>query len=256
MNLVKYFSKQNNIYKWFKWEINIDLLVAIITLILTAFAYYGNGHWFESSEVLTLLIFIIGTNIVVNVIFPIWWVAFYRKQSLADLGVTKKGWIMSIGLGIILALIRSYHLPALVNGINWVPHIIFSAIILWEPFFVFGWLQSRYEKAFGVLPGILLAAFSMAFYHIGTYPFHDLIKLFLIYLISAACYRIKKNLLVLWPVYWSISSSVNSLSGGMRFGWDAVVVYSVVLAIQLCYLCYALKKSNAREKAISSSILQ
>lgn len=253
MNLVNSFNKQNNSDKWFKWEMNKDLFVAVITLIWMVFAYYGNNHWFESSEVLTLLIFIVLTNIFVNVIFPIWWVAFYKKESFAELGVTRNGWMISIAIGIILALIRGYNLPALIKGIDWVPHIIFSGLILWEPFFVFGWLQSRYEKALGIIPGIVLAAFSMALYHIGTYPFNELVRLFLIYLLLAVCFRIKKNLLTLWPVYWSIGSSVNSLSGGMRFGWDVVVIYGIVLLIQLGYLFYALRKRNANAKLSPSS---
>jgi hypothetical protein len=62
-------------------------------------------------------------------------------------------------------------------GIDWLPQVLFNGVILWEPFFVHAWLQLRFDRAFGIVPGILLAGLSFAAYHTGTYPPSGLIIL-------------------------------------------------------------------------------
>ncbi len=51
-------------------------------------------------------------------------------------------------------------------GVSLLPQILANVFMLWEPFFVFGWLQLRFERAFGILPGILLAGIAMGTYHL------------------------------------------------------------------------------------------
>ena len=58
------------------------------------------------------------------------------------------------------------------------PNIAYNAIAFWEPLFVFGWLQLRFERAFGIIAGILMAALSFAAYHIGSFPMEALIVSF------------------------------------------------------------------------------
>lgn len=53
---------------------------------------------------------------------------------------------------------------------RWLPMAAAGAVSLFEPLFVFGWLQLRFEKDWGVLPGILLAALGYALYHVGYMP--------------------------------------------------------------------------------------
>ena len=241
-----YFKKRLSISKLFKWEPNVDLLVGIFTLLCLWISYYAVENIYKTSLVASLLIFIILTNIFINVIFPIWWVVFYRKQPLSDLGITSKLWLVSISLSIALAFWRGVNLPHLISGVNWVPHLIVSALIFWEPFFVFGWLQSRYEKSFGILPAIILTASSLVLYHIGSISASNLVIIFFVNIICAITMAFTRNLLALWPIYWCIGSSVNSLRSGMHFGWDMVAVYGFALVIQFGYILYAYKKQKLR----------
>ena len=251
--LNNYIKKRFIETKLFKFKPNLDLLVAIITLLLTWVSYYGVEHWYRSNSTFDLLagivLFIIVTNIFINVVFPIWWVVYYRKLSLSDLGITSKLLIPSLILGCILALWKGISLPELVVGINWVPHLIVSALIFWEPFFVFGWLQSRYEKSFGIIPAILFAAASFILYQIGTADISSLLYLFGTYIILATVMASTKNIFSLWPIYWCIGSSVNSLSSGMKpYNWDIVAIYAIVLIIHIWYIRKAYKKQNKTNK--------
>jgi membrane protease YdiL (CAAX protease family) len=95
--------------------------------------------------------------------------------------------------------------------------VLFNAVILWEPFFVFSWLQLRYDRAFGILPGVVLTGLSFAAYHIGTYPPAGLVTLLISGLFFAAIFRPTSNLLIVWPLAWCAGSSIGTLMGGIRY---------------------------------------
>lgn len=127
--LKSYFKERISDTKLFKYEPSIDLVVGIITLILMWFSYYGVMNWYKSSLAGQLLIFIIFTNIFLNVVFPIWWVVVYKKQPISELGITKRFLTLSIAISIALAVWRGINLPELTQGVNWVPNLITSALI-------------------------------------------------------------------------------------------------------------------------------
>jgi hypothetical protein len=108
----------------------------------------------------------------------------------------------------------------------------------WEPFFVWGWLQLRFERAFGILPGILLAGLGFAGYHIGTYPYQFVLNLIVVGVAYGALFRLMRNLLVLWPLACGIGGALGTAQGGYFFGWTVVPIYVVVLAIQLGFIGY------------------
>lgn len=185
-----------------------------------------------------ILVFGVLTNLGLNVLFPVWWIAYHRKQPLSELGITTRYWHLSLLIGVVLAAFSSFRLRQMVTGINWLPQVLFNTVILWEPFFVFSWLQMRFDRSFGIVPGVLLAGLSFTAYHIGTYPPAMLIVLFIIGLIYAAIFRLTSNLLIVWPFVWSIASSIGTQMGEMLFSWKQVAVWSAILLIQLSFIGY------------------
>ncbi len=233
--------------RWFTWSPNADTLVALLTEVAMIAAYWTTTHllgggWDD------VLVFGVLINLGLNVLFPVWWVAYYRGQPLSELGITTRRWLPSLLIGVALAAFSSFRLRAMAAGVDWVPHVLFNAIILWEPFFVFSWLQLRFDRAFGIVPGILLAGLSFAAYHIGTYPPAGLVTLLISGLIFAAIFRLTSNLLIVWPLVWSIASSIGTLMGGMQFTWNQVAAWSVILLAQLGFIAYTWRK-----KILSSS---
>jgi hypothetical protein len=128
-------------------------------------------------------------------------------------------------LGVLATIPSEYALPS----------ALFCALCLWEPFFIYCWLQLRFERAFGVIPGIILAGVCMGLYHVGTYPLLGMpgvVQLMLHGIFFGAIFRSTKNLLVLWPLTWAISASIGTISGGFIFEWEVVGMYAVILLIQ------------------------
>ncbi len=223
--------------RWFIWSPNADTLVAVLTEIAMIAAYWTATHLLRS-ELAAVLVLGLLTNLGLNVLFPVWWIAYHRTQPLSELGITTRRWLPSLLIGVALTAFSSFGLRHRAAGTDWLPHVLFNAVILWEPFFVYGWLQLRYDRAFGIIPGVLLGGLSFAAYHIGTYPPAGLVTLLISGLIFAAIFRLTSNLLIMWPLVWSVASSIGTLMGGMQFTWRQVAIWSAILLIQLAFIGY------------------
>ena len=230
---------------WFKWSPSGDTWMALLTEIAMIALYWITTHLLSDGWD-GVLVFGVLTNLGLNVLFPVWWIAYHRKQPLSELGITKCWWLQSLLIGVVLAAFSSFGLRKMVTGINWIPHILFNAVILWEPFFIFSWLQMRFDRGFGIVPGVLLAGLSFTAYHIGTYPLSMLIVLLIIGLIYAAIFRLTCNLLIIWPFVWSVASSIGTLMGGMQFTWKQVAIWSAILLIQLGFIGYTWWRKNCK----------
>ena len=223
--------------RWFTWSPSGDTLVALLSEIVMIAAYWTAAHLLTRGWD-GVLVFGVLTNLGLNVLFPVWWIAYHRKQPLSELGITTRRWLPSLLIGAGLAAFSSFRLRQMAVGIDWLPHVLFNGVILWEPFFVHAWLQLRFDRAFGVVPGVLLAGLSFAAYHIGTYPPTGLIILLIWGLFYAVVFRLTSNLLTVWPLLWCVGSSIGTLMGGMQFTWDQVAIWLAILLIQLGFIGY------------------
>lgn len=112
-----------------------------------------------------------------------------------------------------------------------IPHVLSMGLILWEPFFVYGWLQLRFERAFGVIPGILLAGGSFGLYHVGTYSMVGVMELAFFGAMFAVIFHIgRSNLLALWPLTWAVAASIGTL-GRFEYDWWAVGTSLLLLVV-------------------------
>jgi membrane protease YdiL (CAAX protease family) len=197
--------------------------------------YYTNAHLDPSNLVARGVVFVLAGSVFLNVVFPAYYVLRVRGEGLAELGVRFDNWRSALVASVLVTLV---HLPGLFAAVrehpqvDLLPHLLFNGLILWEPFFVYGWLQLRYERAFGVLPGILLAGLSFAAYHAGTFPPAYLPTLLVWGVFDAVAFRVTRNLLTLFPFTWAAASGAGTLEGGFAMGWFEVAVYVVVLVIQ------------------------
>ena len=240
--------KHHTISKWIRWTPTSDTAIAFITLLLMILAYYATTHWL-TSQIAVILVFGILTNLVLNVLLPIWWVAYHRRQPLSELGITTKRWLSSLLIGIGLAGFSSFRLWQMAAGTNVLPHLLCNAACFWEPFFVYGWLQLRFDRAFGIVPGIILTGISFTAYHVGTYSPADLPMFLFAGLLYAIVFRITSNLLIIWPLAFSIGSSMGTLMGGMQFTWNQVYIWSIILLFQLCIIGYTWWQQNRHKPA-------
>lgn len=207
---------------------------AALTALLMVPIYYIGSH--QPGKITGFLVFVVLGNGILNVLFPAYYMLVKRREEPAELGITTRRLWLALGLSVVWGMMTWGGLQKearLHPEVNLLPQLIFNGLILWEPFFVYGWLQLRFERAFGMLPGMVLAAACFGAYHLGTYPLPAVGILITLGIVYAVLFRMTKNLLTLWPLVWSVNSTIGTLQGGFYFGWNDVGTYASLLLIQL-----------------------
>jgi hypothetical protein len=222
---------------WIRWKPDVDTAAAVLSAIAMIPLYYLSVHMTGLPG--TAAVF--AQMVILGVLFPVWWLVWHRKKPLADLGITGRRWIPSLVAGIVIAILFFFRLVAMYSGPDIVPHLIVNACMFWEPFFVYGWLLLCFDRAFGIIPGILFSAIAFGAYHLGTYPTSGILMLVVVGVIFGCIFRTTSNILILWPFAWTVSSSMGTAMGGMIFGWDSVGTSIVVLALSLAFIGYTAK---------------
>jgi len=216
---------------WIRWEPGLDTILAFTTML-----YMIPSYNFMANNRHPLAIYnFLFASLLVLVLLPAYYVLKVRGEPLEELGFTKRHWLPSllISLVIVSRLIpRTLGLLSTVPPELVLPTVIFNGLCFWEPFFVHSWVQIRFERAFGIIPGILAAGLCLGSYHIGTYPFEMVVTLGMVGLIYGVIFRLTRNLLILWPVTWTVASTMGTVSGGFTFGWMTVWVYTAILLAQ------------------------
>ena len=218
-----------------RFEPGKDTALAFATAVVFSFIYFFGTH--TGSVLASFLIFtVLGTGIIC-VVLPAFYVLVVMREPLGTLGITTRRWWLALAIS---GFIAAGSFPGVLRaatqtpGADLVPHLLVNGLILWEPFFVFGWLQLRFERAFGIVPGIMLAALCFGAYHLGTFPLFAVLTLVAFGILYASIFRaVGANLLVLWPLTWAVGSGIGTLQGGFTFGWGFVPGAVVLLVVQV-----------------------
>ena len=216
---------------WFRWQPDWDISVALVTMLYMMPSYYLMANNIHPLAIYNFLF----ASLFVFVLLPAYYVLKVRRESLEQLGLTKRHWLPSLLISLVFVwriIPRMFGLLSTVPSELVLPTVIFNGLCLWEPFFVHCWVQLRFERAFGVIPGILAAGLCLGSYHIGTYPLEMVIMLGMAGLIYGVVFRLTRNLLILWPLTWTAASTMGTVSGGYTFGWQTVGVYVAVILTQ------------------------
>lgn len=209
--------------------------------------YFANSQWTDSHPIWALVMYFVVGNIVLATLIPA--LAVRRAGGLARLGFTRHRLWWAAGVSLVLS---AGSLPQAVNlasdaGVDLGPHLAYNGLILWEPLFVYGWLQLRCRESFGWLPAPLLAAVAFGLYHVGSVPISTALGFAGIGLVFGIVFALIPNMLVLFPLTWAVSSTIGTLQSGLAFGWDVVAMGAVVLAIQVAGLIIVGRTSTHRD---------
>jgi protein-S-isoprenylcysteine O-methyltransferase Ste14 len=237
---------------WFHWKPGWDVLIALLTISYMIPSYYLMANDLHPLAIYNFLF----VSLFVLVLFPAYYVLNIRRESLDMIGLTKRHWLLSLLISFALVLWlspRLFGILSLIPAGLILPTTVFNGLCFWEPFFVFCWVQLRFERAFGVIPGILAAGLCLGSYHIGTYPMAMVVMLGMVGLIYAVLFRMTRNLLVLWPLTWATASTIGTVSGGYTFGWSTVWVYSVIIFIQVLCIWWITRTQNKNSEYNNSS---
>jgi protein-S-isoprenylcysteine O-methyltransferase Ste14 len=217
---------------WVRWNPGRDTYLALATLLYFIPSYYLGAN---TGSLFGLVNFLFATTVVL-VILPAYYVLKVMKKPPSEIGFTARQLLPSLGLSALLVLRYSPGLRSALGSIpedNVLPHLLYCGLCLWEPFFIYCWIQLRFEEAFGILPGIVAAGFCTAAYHVGTFPAGIVLMLGGYGLFYGVLFRLTRNIFTLWPFAWAGASAMGTIAGGFVFGWSHALLYGVILIVQL-----------------------
>ncbi|MCU0849714.1 MAG: CPBP family intramembrane metalloprotease [Candidatus Thermoplasmatota archaeon] len=173
-----------------------------------------------------------------GIITPAVYVVFVKKQALSEIGISKKYWLLSIILGIVLGVITYFGTLATIDlppFMELLPLAFMAVTVgLFEAIFFRGWIQLRFENAFGAIPAIPIGAAFYALYHVGYgMSGSEVLFLFFLGLTFAIAFRVTKNVLVLWPFYTWIGGLYTNITEGQVLPFEALYGFVIILMFMI-----------------------
>jgi hypothetical protein len=163
--------------------------------------------------------------------------------------LTTQQLLPALALGLLLGW-DTYRNTLAMLDVNWARTIVplatmALAVGLFEAIFFRGWLQLRFEAAFGLVPGLILGALAYSLYHVGYgMSGAELLFLFGLGLTFGAFFRLTKNVFVLWPFYTPVGGLYNSLTDGLSMPFEATYGFVLVLGLMAAIIVAGVKLSR------------
>lgn len=243
----------------FRWNPGLDLFAVILSWLLVTGSLYtatvivtpepgGGMPYFFLYAVLTATVFGVG--------IPLFWMVIYRKRSIQDLGITTKYLGVSIVLQLLFAAVQYMGTLAKVTlpPVEQLLPLLALALTIgfFEALFWRGWVLLRLEEAFGLIPAIVIGSLLYAAYHIGyAMPVSEISFLFFIGVLYAVCFRLTRNIFLLWPIFQPMGQLVTLSRDQLQLPLIASLGFFEVLIVMGVLIWLAnryYRKNQALEK--------
>jgi hypothetical protein len=173
-------------------------------------------------------------------------------------GLTTRHLLPSLILGLLLGWDTYRNTLATLDAV-WtrqaLPLVVMALSVgLFEAIFFRGWLQLRFEEAFGVVPAVVLGASCYSLYHVGYgMEWNEMLFLFGLGLVFAAVFRLTKNVAVLWPFYTPIGGLYTNLTEGLTMPFEATYGFLLTLGLMLAAVVIGILVRRKRMQTEPSS---
>jgi membrane protease YdiL (CAAX protease family) len=206
---------KNFVRKFFQWHPSRETLVAVIAgfvVIGLSAAMLPARHcpW------VSILIRDIGQIFLIGILFPLLYI-LRTGNRFAEFGFTLKRWYIFLPINLILGallllmFLSESPIPAdfhVTSAVVWKGAFVIVAVFF-ELIFFYGFLRTLFERAFGIVPGIILAALFYSFHHMGFQPEYG--KLIFVGLLYALVYRLGNSALLLYPFFLGVGGTYDVL---------------------------------------------
>lgn len=242
----------------FKWNPTKDTFIAIasgmiaILLSLCMLIFQGDSVASNISHILFRVILMI---LIVGFAFPLYYVEIIKNESLAVLGITKSKLKISILLNILLAIGLVFVFMKESTGIITLSYESLCAATyilaagVFEMVFIYGFLRNYLEKAFGIIPAILLTALIYSFHHAGFQP--EFFELFFVGVMYCSVFYITRNIFIMFPFFWGVGATwdvlVDSNAGdGMKNTYGLIL--AIIIFVSMILISLWIRKKHLHQK--------
>lgn len=238
------------------WRPNRDTVVALVSYGLVVAGLYAAFQVFTTDRVAANFVTFGPVTLAgLGIALPVFYTVLVRRRSLADVGLTARHLLPSLILGLLLGWDTYRNTLATLDTV-WtrqaVPLVVMAlAVGLFEAIFFRGWLQLRFEEAFGVVPGVILGALCYSLYHIGYgMDWQEMLFLFGLGLVFATVFRLTKNVAVLWPFYTPIGGLYTNLTEGLSMPFEATYGFLLTLGLMLAIIVTGILMLRKRQQNV------
>lgn len=225
---------------------------AMLALSLLMLPFMGASLFDKiASFVLRDLLMIFGLGVV--------FVSFYaerNKDGVKAIGFTGKKTALSLLLDIVFAaaLLAMFLKEGRPQGVLEAKNLYAASYILvagiFEMAFIYGYLRASFEKAFGIIPAIILTAAFYSFHHAGFQP--EFLHLFFVGLMYCAVYYITQNLLIVFPFFWAVGALwdviVSSDAGEEIKNFESFAIALAILALSAIWIFVFKKRLSGQAR--------
>ncbi|KUO51871.1 MAG: hypothetical protein APF76_16145 [Desulfitibacter sp. BRH_c19] len=232
-----------NIY-WFRFNCSKDLFAVILSWVLVVGTLYTAFQIFTTEMVAANFItFGFGTILLCGIGLPIAYIKIIKRKGLELLGISKRNIILSIMLGSVLAIgqysqtLAKVTLPDIQHLVPLVTMVL--AVGLFESIFFRGWMQQRFEAAFGLVPSIIIASILYSFYHIGYgMTWLEMYQLFYVGIFYAVVFRLTNNIFILYPFLIPTGALYTNIKEGLILPFEASYGFLIVIALSILTIIF------------------
>lgn len=166
------------------------------------------------------------------------------KSALNEIGFFGRKNVLSLILDFIFgaALLAMFLKEEIPSGLADIKNFYAAVYILtagiFEMTFIYGYLRSSFEKAFGIIPAIILTSVFYSFHHAGFQP--EFMHLLFVGLMYCSVYYITQNLLIIFPFFWGVGALwdviVSSDAGSEIKNAESFIIALVILLLSAIWI--------------------
>ena len=166
------------------------------------------------------------------------------KSALNEIGFFGRKNVLSLILDFIFgaALLAMFLKEEIPSGLADIKNFYAAVYILtagiFEMIFIYGYLRSSFEKAFGIIPAIILTSVFYSFHHAGFQP--EFMHLLFVGLMYCSVYYITQNLLIIFPFFWGVGALwdviVSSDAGSEIKNAESFIIALVILLLSAIWI--------------------
>jgi membrane protease YdiL (CAAX protease family) len=180
--------------------------------------------------------------------------------NFADFGFSLRRWPLFLAINIALAiglffLMRRGTAPP--ADFRWTVDLVWKAAyvlvaVTFECLFFYGFLRTLFERAFGAVAGIVLAAAFYSFHHAGFQP--EFAKLFFVGVLYATVFRLGNSALLIWPFFIGVGGVYDVLlSSKVVAPIEHPEIRTIALAVLMLATAGAFSKSTVAARDLPRS---
>lgn len=255
-----------------RWEPTRHTWVALGTG-MAAFLFSAALLLFEEGSASARLIHYVLIYVLCGFILPWGYTLLVEQDTPAAMGLSNKKWQLSLALNVglgaffLLVLLAEADLNSINAGVFARATFVLLVGNLFELFLYYGFIHRRLEKAFGVIPAILVTSAVYVLWHAGTQLPHEpdllvgILKLFFVGVMYQSVFSITYNLLTIWPFFVGVGVlldyvvNIEAMTPTSRH-WPWAVLTVLLMTVSGATLAWYRRRATRHYRELRASTLR